>query len=327
MISKKYILFILLLFPLLLFADEDRNLNDYLALSGVMRPIIFRSEFVSKNTLRLLQKNSMMDGYDMFGFPKFQNVVLRRDLAFWETKLAQTKYYARYLNREFKDYILSHPNDFHPDTIRDYAAGFTSRNPKLPDGTELRWHHDRNGYELVTSTEHGDLRHVGGAKTYGYKYAELSREIPNREIILTGQRWAKFTALDLALSTIGLAVSQEKDWKQYVVNAGASVSAGAVAWSVESLLVTSFPLLKGSTPIFIGETAVNIGGPAAWIASGSYILTKYVIIAGWKHYQVETARIIEERCKESETKARFQLLKEKAELNTAQLEQLLQTGF
>ena len=172
-------------------------------------------------------------------------------------------------------------------------------------------------------TEHGNLHHVGGAKTYGYKYAEASRQIPNREVILTAQRWGKFAAIDFALSSMALVIEGEDDWKTYAVNAAASTTAGAVAWSVESLLITSFPLLQGSTPVFLGGAAVNLGGPAAWIATGSFILTKYAVMAGWKKYQLEMANAVEERCQEAEKMARFKLLKKQADQNTAQLQDIL----
>ena len=330
MISKKILILWLILLPLLLPAQNNNwTAIDFLTFDGVLRPVLFRSEFVSSGTLRNLQKYSAMEGYDAFGFPQFKNVVIKRDLSFWETKLAQTRSYARYLNREFKSYILEHPGQFHPDTIRDYTAGLTSRNPKLADGTLLLWHHGKDGYELVPVTEHGKTPHIGGANTYGYKIAEASKKIPYRETILTAQRWGKFVALDIALTSVALAIEGENDWKNYAVNAViAPTTAGAVAWGVESLLVSSFPLLQGSTPLFVEGIAINIGGPASWIAAaGSYFLTKYIIMAGWKKIQLEMAKEVEERCKEGEKMARFNLLKRQAEQNTNQLRELLNNQF
>ena len=101
---------------------------------AVLRPVLFRSEFVSRGTLRAFQQNSMKDGFDVFGFPKFQNIYIKRDLLFYETKLAQTRYYARYLNREFKQYIIAHPDKFSVQTIKLYKAGYTSKNPVTVDG-------------------------------------------------------------------------------------------------------------------------------------------------------------------------------------------------
>ena len=329
MISKKnLVLWLVLLLPFLLPAqDSNWTASDFLSLDGVLRPVLFRSEFVSSGTLRNLQMFSAMEGYDAFGFPRFKNIVIKRDLSFWETKLAQTRYYARYLNREFKSYILEHPEQFHPDTIRDYMAGLTGRNPKLADGTLLQWHHGKDGYELVPVTEHGKTSHIGGANTYGYKIAEASRKIPFRKTMLAVQRWGQFVAIDIALSSTALAIDQEKDWKTYAVNAAASTTAGAVAWGIESLLVSSFPLLQGSTPLFVGGVAVNLGGPASWIATGSFILTKYAIMTGWKQYQLEMARRVEERCQEAEKMVRFKMLKKQADQNTAQLQAILQSGF
>ena len=177
----------------------------------------------------------------------------------------------------------------------------------------------------MRADEHTKNPHTGGNKIWGYKYAENAN--PTQEILYTAQRWGKFAALDFALSSVALAVEGEKDWKTYAVNAAASATAGSVAWGLESLLITSFPLLQGSTPLFIGGVAVNLGGPASWIATGSFILTKYAIMAGWKHYQLEMAKEVEERCKEGEKMARFNMLKKHAEQNTAQLQAILHSGF
>ncbi len=237
--------------------------------------------------------------------------------------MAQTHAYARYLNRAYKQYIIDNPKMFHPDTIRDYKLGFTTRNPRSIDGTELIWHHDRNGYKLVPINEHGKISHTGGASTYGYKYAEASAKIPNREIILTAQRWGKFVAIDMAFSTLGLVASGESNWQTFAVNVAASTTAGFVAWGIESLLITAFPLLQGGTPMFIGGCAINLGGPASWIASGAFFLVKYSVMVGWKKYQVYEAMAVEERCKQSEKKIRFQLLKQKAKQNTEKLQSLI----
>ena len=131
------------------------------------------------------------------------------------------------------------------------------------------------------------------------------------------------------MSSAALAIEGENNWKNYAVNAViAPATAGAVAWGVESLLVSSFPLLQGSTPLFVKGIAINIGGPAAWIAAaGSYALTKYVIIAGWKQYQLEMARKVEERCQEAEKMARFNMLKKQAERNTVQLRDILNNQY
>ena len=237
--------------------------------------------------------------------------------------MAQTKYYARYLNREFKQYIIDNSDQFSPETIRLYKAGYTSKNPVAVDGTELQWHHGRGGYELVPVSEHGEIHHTGGAKTYGYKYAEASAKIPNREIFLTAQRWGKFVALDFAFSSIGIGIAGEPDWRTYAINAAASTTAGFVAWGIESLLITAFPLLQGSTPAFIGGLAINLGGPASWIASGSFLLIKYSIMTGWEHYQIQTALAIEDQCRQAEKMAYFNHLKKQCQKNTEKLQSLL----
>ena len=308
------------MFPLLLAAE---NYDVGRGETAPLRPVLFRSEFVSHGTLRSLQNYGMSDGYDIFGFPKLRNVYVNRDLHFWETKLAQTRAYARYLNRAHKQYIIEHPKIFHPDTIRDYKLGLTSRNPRDVHGTELVWHHDRGGYKLVAVSEHGKISHTGGASTYGYKYAEGAAKLPGREIILTAQRWGKFVALDMAFTTLGLAATGESDWQTYAVNAAASTTAGFVAWGIESLLVTSFPLLQGGTPMFIGGCAINLGGPASWIAAGTFMLLKYAAMSGWKHYQIQEALAVEARCKQAEKRVRFHLLKQQADQNTEKLRDLL----
>ena len=315
----KKIFLIIMMFPLLLAAEDIDISNGGTAL---LRPVLFRSEFMSRGTLRSLQNYSALDGYDVFGFPKLKNIYIDRKLYFWETKLAQTRAYARYLNRACKQQIIDNPEKFHPDTIRDYKLGLTSRNPKTINGDELVWHHDREGYKLVSVSEHGKT-HIGGASTYGHKYAEASAKILNREIILTAQRWGKFVALDMAFSTIGLATSGESNWQTYAVNAAASTTAGFVAWGIESLLITAFPLLQGGTPMFIGGCAINLGGPASWIATGSFILIKYAIMEGWKQHQIQEALAIEMRCKRAEKNARFRILKYQSEQNTTKLKNLL----
>lgn len=316
MTFKNLLLFIML-FPLVLVAEVSDSSKGSTAL---LRPVLFRSEFISRGTLRSLQNYSALDGYDIFGFPKLKNIYIDRKLYFWETRLAQTRAYARYLNRAYKQYIIDNPKMFHPDTIRDYKLGLTSRNPRAIDGTELVWHHDRKGYKLVPVSEHGKTSHTGGASTYGYKYAKASAKIPNREIILTAHRWGKFIALDMAFSTIGLAASGESNWQTYAVNAAASTTAGFVAWGIESLLITAFPLLQGGTPMFIGGCAINLGGPASWIATGSFLLLKYAVMTGWEQYQIQEALAVEMRCKQAEKSARFRILKRKCEQNTEKLQ-------
>lgn len=319
MISKINVVFLFCALPILAAAREINVKNGSVA---VLRPVLFRSEFVSRGTLSALQQNSMKEGFNAFGFPEFR-IYIKRDLRFFETKLAQTRYYARYLNREFKQYIISHPDIFSAETIRLYKAGYTSRNPVTIDGKELQWNHGKDGYELVLASEHGKIPHTGGAKTYGYKYAEASAKIPDREIILTAQRWGKLVALDLAFSTVAIGVSGEKNWQTYAINAAASTTAGFVAWGLESLLITAFPLLQGGTPAFIGGVAINIGGPASWIASGAFLLVKYSIMAGWERYQIQTALAVEARCRQAEKMACFNHLKKQCQRNTEELQTLL----
>lgn len=299
---------VILLFTLLVPLFSSENYNEYTGTMVSLRPILCRSEFVSRSTLRSLQGYSQQVGYTAFGYPDFCKAIITRDLCFWETKLAQTKSYARYLNKIYRQYYIDHPEIFSKETINAYKLGESWNNPKLIDGTELRWHHGKNGYELVPVSKHS-MQHTGGAQTWGYKYAKEAQKIPHREIILTAQRWGKFAALELAFSTIGLAASGESSPNTYIVNTTASATAGFLAWGVESLIITAYPLTQGSTPLFIGSCMINIGGPACWIASGVFFLSKYAIMTGWKAYQVQVALDVEQRCKIGEKQARFILLK------------------
>lgn len=320
MISKTNCIWTVLLFASVLSAKETRiRLSN--GQTAVLRPVLLRSEFVRSRTFRVFQQNSLRNGFDAHGFPIFKPV-LKRNLHWNETKLAQTRYYARFLNREFKNYIIQHPEKFHPETIAAYKQGFTSKNPMLKDGTPLQWHHGKDGYELVSVKEHSGVPHRGGNQVYGYEYAKDTAKIPNREMILTARRWGKFVALDMVFSSICLASDGETNWQPYAVNAAASIGAGLVAWGVESLLVSSFPLLQGGTPLFIKGIAINLGGPASWIASGAYFLVKFAVMSGWKHYQVRAAWEVEKRCRESERRARIGLLKIRAKENTNRLKAL-----
>ena len=97
-----------------------------------------------------------------------------------------------------------------------------------------------------------------------------------------------------------------------------------VAWGIESLLVTAFPLMQGGTPIFIGGCVINLGGPASWIATGSFFLVKHVAMTVWEQRQIKKAQEFEMCCKQAEKNARFQILKRQCEQNTEKL-QTLQT--
>lgn len=323
MISKIIILLFLILFPIALSAqDEYDALSDTLRFDGVLRPVLFRSEFTGRITLSFLKKYSQMEGYDAFGYPKLDAIV-RRDLHFWETAMAQSKYYREMFNYDIREFVINNPEKFSSETVSNYLRGDIRKNPVLADGSETRVHHARQGFELVRADEHTANPHTGGNKIWGYKYAEKAN--PNQEILYTAQRWGYFAAIDFALSSVALAIEGEDDWKTYAVNAAASTTAGAVAWGVESLLISSFPLLQGTTPMFIGNAMINLGGPASWIATGSFILTKYAIMAGWEKIQIDMANAVEERCQKSEKQVRFNMLKEQANRNTVQLQEILES--
>ena len=324
MTFKKYF-FITLMFPLLLGAEVFDGRKGSTAL---LRPILFRSEFLSRGNLRVFANQSLSTGFDAFGFPKF-NPLLSYKLNFWETTLAQTEYYRKAMLKIWAEDIANRSDVFDKATIdlyKSYLRGEVGadslKNPILKSGEATKVHHARDGYELIAESEH-KLSHTGGAKTYGYKYAKASAKLPNREIILTAHRWGKFVALDMAFSTIGLAASGESNWQTYAINAAASTTAGFIAWGIESLLITAFPLTQGGTPMFIGGCAINLGGPASWIATGSFILIKYAVMTGWKQYQIQEALAVEMRCKQAEKNARFRILKRQSEQNTEKLQSFL----
>ena len=321
----KHFLIVVAVLPLLLSAENFRADKGETAL---LRPVLLRSEFLSQGNLRVFSNQSLTPGFDVFGFPEF-NPILSYKLKFFETTLARTANFRKELLKIWARDIADRPDVFDEATInlyKSYLRGELSadslKNPVLASGEKTYVHHARNGYELVAESQHKQ-HHTGGASTYGYKYAEASAKLPNREIILTAQRWGKFVALDIAFSTIGLAATGESNWQTYAINAAASTTAGFVAWGIESLLITAFPLLQGGTPMFIGGCAINLGGPASWIAAGSFMLVKYAVMSGWRHYQIREAQAVEERCRQAEKKVRFQVLKRQAEQNTKSLQAIL----
>lgn len=323
MIFKK-VLFFIMLFPLLLAAEVLNGSNGETAL---LRPLLFRSEFLSRGNLRVFANQSLSSGFDAFGFPKF-NPLLSYKLNFWETALAQTEQYRKAMLKIWAEDIANSQGVFDKATIdlyKSYLRGEIGadslKNPVLKSGEKTYVHHARDVYELVAESEH-KRPHTGGNTIWGNKYAKASAKLPNREIILTAQRWGKFVALDMAFSTIGLAAAGEPNWQTYAVNAAASTTAGFVAWGIESLLITAFPLTQGGTPIFFAGLAINLGGPASWIASGSFMLVKYAVMTGWKQYQIKEALAVENSCKKAEKNARFRMLKRQCNQNTAKLQAL-----
>lgn len=296
-------------------------------ITATLRPVLLRSEFASSGTIRNLQKFSELPGYNMHGFPEFKNIIIERKLQFWETRLAQTRSYTRYLNRLYKTEIISHPEIFSAETIRDYTKGLTSRNPRYITGEVLQWHHGEDGYYLILESEHQGYPHTGGNKIWGFKHKEAMeewlRKNPRRLQEITAQRWGAFVALDLVLSSASLAIQGKKDWQTYAVNTTASASAGFIAWGLESLLITSFPLMQGNTPVFILGHAINLGGPASWIASGTFFLTKYAIMTGWEKHQVQAALEVEESCRYAEKMTRFNIIKRGANYNSQKLLSLI----
>ncbi len=169
------------------------------------------------------------------------------------------------------------------------------------------------------------MRHTGGNVIWGDKYQKdiKSSKLTYREEILTAQRWGQFTALDIAFSSLGLYISGERNFKPYAVNAAASVSAGIVAWSIESLTLKAFPLSTGMAPAYISGFVISTGGLASWLATGGFILTKYIVMTTWKEYERQVALEIENNCRKAEAQSRYFYLKNSFNKNSQQLESLL----
>lgn len=324
-----FLLFSLLWISLAGFAteQEDKNSSRFFALS---RPFLMRSDIISSGTFNKLRGTnttpgySQLPGYSLQGYPQFQHIYATYNLGFGETHLARSPRYARILNKKFKSYILQHPEKFSAETIADYSQGFTNRNPKTIEGISLEWHHDgKHRFLLVEQGEHHSLPHVGGNKIWGSKYAKNISRVPNLETVWTARRWAKFSALELAWSSVALMTSHDKDYRTYTVNALASISSGFLAWGIESLTIKSFPLTIGTTPYFINMLPVNIGGPASWIATGIFMLTKTAIMTGWKEYQLMEALEIEKSCQYAEHFALVSKLKTAGKNNSEVLLQII----
>ena len=316
------------------YAAEQKNDSSF-ELVGATRPFLIRSDFAAgKAVLSKLKNYSSQSGYSLQGYPQFQRIYSTYDLNFLETRLARSPAYAKYLNKYYlREYVLQHPEKFSAETVADYAKGGTFKNPKTIGDIPLEWHHDgKHRFLLVEKGEHHSLPHVGGNKVWGPKYADSISIEPNIEIVWTARRWMKFSAMELVWSNIALMSSHEKDHRTYAVNALASASSGFLAWSVESLTIKSFPLTIGATPYFIklpmnmGILPMNVGGPASWIATGLFIVTKSAIMAGWKKYQLMEALEIEKSCRYAEHFTLVSSLKKAGNNNSKLLLQIIENN-
>ena len=312
--------------------QKDTESKSTTSFMGV-RPFVIRSDFASSGTLKKLKgyRLNQKPGYSLQGYPQFQRVYATYELnplSSLDTHLARSPGYARYLNKHFKPYILQHPEKFSAETIADYSKGLTKRNPKTIDGKPLEYHHDGgHRFLLVEQEEHHSLPHVGGNKTWGPEYARASTREGlislNRETILTARRWAQFSAIELAWSSIALMRSHERNYQTYVVNALASTGSGFLAWSIESLTIKALPLTVGTTPYFVTVLPVNMGGPASWIATGIFILTKSTVMTGWKKYQLMQALEVEKSCQYAEHLVLVSALKKAGHDNSERLLQII----
>lgn len=294
---------------------------------GGLRPIIIEGNFAPWHVRKALRLRSSLPGYGLNGAPKFNSIWTRR-IGLTETKLAQTAYYARDLNKIFwQEEVSKNLNKWrevlHPDTISAYGRGDFSRVPRLKSGEMCAWHHDvERRYQLVRVSEHGRLRHTGGNVLWGEKYAK--RVTTGMMLRTTAIRWAQFSAIDFAVSSSVLWLSGERNLAPYLVEAGGTVTAGTLAWATESFLVTVLPNSAGSAPYFVGGIPLLGGGVAAWVATGVFIASKELVQWAWNEYQRREAERVERLCREAEREYRLSLLTQKIEQNSLSLKKLLE---
>ncbi len=299
-------------------------------LTGVLRPILFRSEFVTPADFKEIKRFALKDSlsYTRQGRVVFSKEVTldRIKLHFTDTPAAQAKNYRTYSRRVLAERVRANPKRYrhllHKDSFEAYMSGDTRYAPIAPDGDIYIVHHDLNNeYSFIKKSAHGTTDHIGGNIKWGRKATE---RISNMDrVVLTGKRWAKISALDLAFSNVSLWMAGERNIKEYVVNTSAIVGAGTVAWGVESLCVTSFPLLEGGMPYFFGQHIwLCTGGPASWIATATYLGVQYAIMSGWNEYQLAQKRRIEDMCRTSEREVLRQIIKKRIDANTSMIRNL-----
>ena len=215
--------------------------------------------------------------------------------------------------------------------VRNGCKG-SLNNPVLASGERGQWHHDvgKKRFLLLSETDHKGVNTLpskghgsgtnlagGGNKTWGRK--------PARSAVLTttSKRWLSFVGLDILLSTSSMYLSGERRKEAYLVNAGAAVAAGAGAVIAESLIVSAFPLSQGVTQSYLSGLALGAGGPASWVGTLVYLLTRQAIMIGWRSHEMAQARRVERACVLSERNARLAILLCRLKDNTIRLQQII----
>ena len=112
----------------------------------------------------------------------------------------------------------------------------------------------------------------------------------------------------MALSSAALIAAETRDKNDYIVNAGSVAAAYLSATITESVMVNAFSLSAGTTPAWCGCLSVGVGGAASWFALGVYFVVRSAVMYGWKKYQLQQAKRVEEACRTSEQAARRMIL-------------------
>lgn len=310
-------------------AKEPEESGERKFSMGVLRPVIERSDFLSGTNIEWLRRTAGRSGYNLRGEPIFKSIYTRK-LGVFETKLAQSVYYARDMNKIFWEETVSKDlphwrKILHPETISKYGRRDFRVNPVLIDGRRTAWHHGlEREFLLVDFKEHAEKIHrVGGNVIWGEK---AKKTLSTTEIFkLTASRWVNVVAIDLAWSSSLLWFSGERDWCSYTTNVADSIIAGNVAWITESLIVSKFPLSAGNSPLFIpgGSVAIPTGGVVAVVAAIVFAATKELIRYAWNEYQRREAERVEALCKKAENEFRILLFNKGINENTEKLRKLL----
>jgi len=256
--------------------------------SGALRPWLFRSDFLAKSQADKLkgfaQKGVSPGGvsYSSIGFPSFSSpfeVRLPREL--WRSER-----YGRYCNQKLAQAVQ---ND--PTLIRQIGLSsddlIALRKGANPDG--WHWHHHQNPgrMQIVHQDFHKtkSTRHIGGGKIWGPK---SPTPVQMQRIILA--RWGKLAAVDMVITTGSLWL-QDELFKEILIREYSSIA-------------TAF--LAASTVEYIIIQTTRAGGPAGWVAGGTYIIARLAVTETWKAVERKQLEEQEQLCSEAEKTARWQ---------------------
>lgn len=278
-------------------------------------------------------------GFDLHGGPKFENVLLKKRIHFWETEFIED--YRGSMNRHMARLVAKNPEKYRgvlsTDTIDQYVSWAKNgkgplNNPVLANGEICEYHHDvgskrilvlskneHRGLDTLPSKGHGSGTDFagGGNMTWG------QRQPFDKVLGTTAARWGGVAGFDLVATTLVLTMSGCKDKSQYIANAGSVLAAALAATMSESLMTLAFPLSAGVTQGWIGLVALGTGGPAAWIASGVYLATRQAIMYVWDKRQLEQAARVEDACRQAERNERLWALQHRFDQNTETLKSIV----